>query len=98
MLCIRTTTLVNNYIFWHPSKREGSAIAIQADLSTKFVETSRRLVAAVVDKFGKLDLLVNSSAIFFPTPIAETTEKQWDQLMDLNTKAPYFMIQVLFNS
>lgn len=75
------------------SKREDTAIAIKADLSTNIAETSRRLVGAVVDKFGKLDLLVNSSAIYFATPIAETTEKQWDDLMTLNTKAPYFLIQ-----
>lgn len=76
------------------SIRENSAYAIQADLSTNVIETSRRLVAAAVEKWGRLDLLVNSAAIYFGTPIAETTEEQWDKLMNLNSKAPYFMIQV----
>ncbi|KAG0715230.1 Pteridine reductase 1 [Chionoecetes opilio] len=75
-----------------------SAFAVHADLSTSIVETSRRLVAAVVDKWGRLDLLVNSAAIYYATPIADTTEEQWDNLMNLNTKAPYFVTQVLLSS
>ncbi|KAK8377440.1 hypothetical protein O3P69_013818 [Scylla paramamosain] len=75
------------------SIRKNSAYAFHADLSTNVKETAHHLVAEVAEKWGRLDLLVNSAAIYYATPIAETTEEQWDKLLDLNAKAPYFMTQ-----
>ncbi|MPC64372.1 Pteridine reductase 1 [Portunus trituberculatus] len=77
------------------SIRKNSAYAFHADLSSNVRERAGQLLAEVVEKWGRLDFLVNSAAIYYATPIAETTEEQWDKLLDLNAKAPYFMIQVL---
>jgi pteridine reductase len=51
------------------------------------------LFAAIEASFGRLDILVNSAAAFFPTPLAETTEEQWDQLLDSNVKSQFFCAQ-----
>ncbi|MPC19366.1 Pteridine reductase 1 [Portunus trituberculatus] len=75
------------------SIRKNSAYAFHADLSRNVRERAGHLLAEVVEKWGRLDLLVNSAAIYYATPIAETTEEQWDKLLDLNAKAPYFMTQ-----
>lgn len=48
------------------------------------------LVTAVDAAFGRLDVLVNSAAIFPRTPWAEIDEAIWDQTQTLNLKAPFF--------
>jgi NAD(P)-dependent dehydrogenase (short-subunit alcohol dehydrogenase family) len=54
---------------------------------------------AVVDKavlsFGKIDVLVNSAGIYPSTPFLEITEKEWDQVLDLNLKATFFLNQAV---
>jgi pteridine reductase len=69
--------------------RPGSAVTLQADL----LETHRleRLVAAAVQAFGGLDILVNNASSFYPTPLAELTEKAWDDIVGSNLKAPLFL-------
>jgi NAD(P)-dependent dehydrogenase (short-subunit alcohol dehydrogenase family) len=42
------------------------------------------LVTATVEKFGRLDIMVNNAAIFSGTALLETTEQQWEQVMGVN--------------
>lgn len=51
------------------------------------------LVAAVIERFGRLDGLVNNASAFYPTPIGETTPAQWDDLFAANARAPFFLAQ-----
>ncbi len=51
------------------------------------------LVEAVVSAFGRLDILVNNAARFYPTPLGEATEAAWEDLMGSNLKAPFFLAQ-----
>lgn len=51
------------------------------------------LIADVVDAFGALDVLVNSAAVMDRTPFGETTPEQWDAIMALNVRAPFFLAQ-----
>lgn len=69
----------------------GRVILIQGDLGV--TSDSRTLVEKVVAHFGRLDVLVNNASSFFPTPLGETTEAQWDELMASNAKAPFFLAQ-----
>ncbi|MGH7633435.1 MAG: SDR family NAD(P)-dependent oxidoreductase, partial [Gemmatimonadaceae bacterium] len=48
------------------------------------------LVDAVAAHFGALDVLVNSAAIMWRTPLAEITVEQWDAMFALNLRAPFF--------
>ena len=69
----------------------GTAVAIQADISE--VENARRLVRNTVERFGRLDILVNNAAIALNKPLIETTEREFDQSFALNAKGPYFAMQ-----
>jgi NAD(P)-dependent dehydrogenase (short-subunit alcohol dehydrogenase family) len=69
----------------------GEAFCIAADLTRHAdIET---LFSAIEKRFGRLDILVNSAAQFSPTPLAEATEEQWDQILDSNLKAQFFCAQ-----
>lgn len=68
------------------------ALAVQADLSAP-VEAARQVFRQVVEEFGPVDILINNAAIFEPGSLAETDEQSWDRHLDINLKAPFFMIQ-----
>jgi len=71
--------------------RPGSVALVQADL----LETARlpRLIDETVSRFGRLDALVNNASSFFPTPLGEITEDEWEDLVGSNLKAPLFLSQ-----
>ncbi len=73
--------------------RYNSAFMLKADLS-KLAEI-KQLVKAVLEISPKLDVLVNNASSFYPTPIGETTEAQWQDLMSSNLFAPFFLSQEL---
>jgi pteridine reductase len=56
-------------------------------------DAPQRLVAAALQEFGRLDVLINNASNFYPTPIGQITLPQWDDLMGSNLKAPLFLSQ-----
>jgi 3-oxoacyl-[acyl-carrier protein] reductase len=69
----------------------GKALAVQADMSQ--VMEARRLVIDTVKQFNRLDVLVNNAGKFMPKPLDETTEADFDGIIALNAKGPYFAMQ-----
>jgi len=53
----------------------------------------QELVDAVVERFGKLDILVNSAAVMERTPLGEVTVEMWDRMFAINLRAPFFLSQ-----
>jgi 3-oxoacyl-[acyl-carrier protein] reductase len=71
---------------------EDRAIAVQADVSK--VAEIKLLVEETVQKWGKIDILVNSAGIMPMMDLANTTEETYDRAMAVNVKGPYFLTQV----
>jgi NAD(P)-dependent dehydrogenase (short-subunit alcohol dehydrogenase family) len=69
----------------------GRAHAVRADL--RDARAARPLVAGAVRALGGLDVLVNSAALFYRTPLATATRAQWNELIDLNLRAAFFCTQ-----
>jgi len=67
------------------------AAAVQADVA-KRVEVNA-LFGAIERDFGRLDILVNNAANFFPAKFEEITEEQWDGIMDANLKSQFLCSQ-----
>ncbi|HKT74297.1 MAG TPA: pteridine reductase [Steroidobacteraceae bacterium] len=51
------------------------------------------LPARAVEAFGRLDILVNNASTFYPTPIGDITEHDWNDLLGTNLRAPLFLSQ-----
>jgi 3-oxoacyl-[acyl-carrier protein] reductase len=70
----------------------GNALAIQADMTQ--LADIRRLFKQTLEHFGRLDVLVNNAggAITF-SPIADTSEMDFDRTFALNAKGPFFAMQ-----
>jgi len=67
------------------------ATAIAADLRDG--RAAGRLVADAARQLRGLDVLVNSAALFYKTPLGATTQARWDQLLALNLRAAFFATQ-----
>jgi len=70
---------------------DGDALAIAADLT--LAEDIERAVAATVDHFGRLDTLVNAAGIIGMGDVANTRLEDWDTMMNINARSPFYMIQ-----
>jgi NAD(P)-dependent dehydrogenase (short-subunit alcohol dehydrogenase family) len=64
-------------------------LAIVADLRT--VDDCRRAVADAAGWAGRLDAVVNAAGVWTEGPSAETTEDEWDRVVDINLKGLYFV-------
>ena len=71
--------------------REDSVALIQADLLEVAILPS--LVSQTVSIFGGLDVLVNNASSFYPTPIGNIKQDDWETLMGSNLRAPLFISQ-----
>ncbi|QKC98860.1 SDR family NAD(P)-dependent oxidoreductase [Mesorhizobium sp. NZP2298] len=62
---------------------------VKADLANS--EQIRSAVETVVERLGGLDILVNNAGIMFEKTVDDMTEADWDQMMDINLKAPFLL-------
>lgn len=71
--------------------RGGMASPFEADLTS--ADAPDRLVASVIERYGALDVLVNSAAVMVRTPFGEADAAAWDSMFALNLRAPFFLSQ-----
>lgn len=65
----------------------GTGLICQADVRS---ETSlKKAFDEVVQKWGKLNILVNAPGVNSVTPVMEITEEEWDRILDINLKGVF---------
>ena len=69
--------------------RGGRATFVQADVG--LAEDCDRIVAATLEAFGRIDILINNAGITRGRPLPELEEDLWDRVMDTNLKSAYLM-------
>lgn len=74
------------------NKRAHSAITIAADL--KQITNLPTLIEKAVNVWRRLDVLVNNASCFIQSPIGTITEALWDEIVNTNLKAPFFLSQL----
>lgn len=68
-----------------------NAVFVEADLG-KMADV-RKVMAACEANFGRIDALVNAAALTDRGTIWDTSEQRYDELFDVNVKAPFFLMQ-----
>jgi len=67
-------------------------IGVQADVSK--VADLQNLINAAVQKFGRVDIMVNNAGIETRTSVLNTTEQQYEQVLAINLKSAFFGTQL----
>lgn len=73
------------------SKAGRKFLAVQADLSK--MDSIQKVIDAAKKEFGHIDILVNNAGIIRRAPSVEFTEKDWDDVINVNLKAVFFLSQ-----
>jgi pteridine reductase len=73
------------------ARRADSCALVQGDLL--HTDHLPKLVEAALERFGRLDVLINNASSFHPTPVGEIREGDWLDLVGTNLKAPLFLSQ-----
>lgn len=76
------------------ARRADSAIVLTGDC--REVSVCQDVVAQAQAQWGRLDALINNASAFYPTTYMVATPDQWDDLMAINLKAPYFLAQAAY--
>jgi NAD(P)-dependent dehydrogenase (short-subunit alcohol dehydrogenase family) len=69
----------------------GRAAACCADVTS--ADAPERIVAAAVDRFGGVDILVNGAGVIATGTIETTTDETWDAMMSINVRAPFRLMR-----
>jgi pteridine reductase len=69
----------------------GRADVFQADLTN--AEAARQLAPQAAAALGRLDVLVNSAAVMYHIGFESTSIAQYDEILDLNLRSPFFVAQ-----
>lgn len=69
-------------------KKIGSdAIAVKCDVSKK--SDVDAMIKKAIQKFQKIDILINNAGVVLMKPFVEMTEKDWDFVLDINLKGVF---------
>lgn len=71
--------------------RAGSAVRMKADLLAPIAP--KALVGTTLDRWQRLDLLVNNASAFYPTPVGRIESSHWEELVGSNLRVPLFLSQ-----
>lgn len=64
---------------------------VQADLRQR--SSARRILEATLEAFGRLDILLNNAGTIRRAPVLEFTEQDWDDVIEINQSAAFFLSQ-----
>ena len=67
------------------------AVIVVGDIGK--AETGKKLVAAAIEAFGRVDALINNAGIFEPRPFLEVDEAHLDKFLSIGLKGTYFATQ-----
>jgi NAD(P)-dependent dehydrogenase (short-subunit alcohol dehydrogenase family) len=68
------------------------AIGIQCDASSK--ADLQKTLELVLERFGRVDILINAAGINSATPFFEISEEEWQRIMDVDLKSVFLACQV----
>lgn len=103
---VRTLHAEGYNIALHYRSSGEAADTLAAELNTRRENSVRTLAADLEDTqglppmveqahgfWGRLDVLINNASSFYPTPVGEINEADWENLLGSNLKGPLFLSQ-----
>ena len=99
-LARQQTNIVIDYVT-HPEATEELEQQVHAlgdrvigvDVDVSKVAELQKLITAAVEKFGRVDIMVNNAGVETRTSILDTTEEQYEKVLAINLKSAFFGTQ-----
>jgi 3-oxoacyl-[acyl-carrier protein] reductase len=66
----------------------GEGVAVQADVARR--QEAEAIITECIERFGRLDILVNNAAIVRDSLLLRMKEEDWDAVLDVNLKGAFF--------
>ena len=70
-------------------RSKGDILFVQGDVSND--EDARRMVQETVQRFGRIDILFNNAGVYLEKAAEETSEEEWDRVIDINLKGTFLV-------
>lgn len=74
----------------------GEGFFVKLDISSNL--QSKKMVMETLEKYGKIDVLINNGGIVQDALVSKMTEEQWDRVIDINLKGAFNCIQAVVDS
>jgi NAD(P)-dependent dehydrogenase (short-subunit alcohol dehydrogenase family) len=71
----------------------GECLAIQTEIRS--ASDVKNLVQQTIERFGRVDVLVNNASVWLKAPFLEISEAEWDLSLDVNLKGPFLASQAV---
>ena len=78
-------------------ERGGEALALYTDVSNE--ESTKEMARKTIERFGKIDILINNAAIFASLgkkPFYEISSEEWDQVLEINLKGTFLCCKAVY--
>lgn len=69
--------------------REAGAKAMPYAVDVRNWEQVQGMVAATLERFGKVDIMVNNAGVISVRPVVALDEEEWDRVLDINLKGTF---------
>jgi 2-dehydro-3-deoxy-D-gluconate 5-dehydrogenase len=76
-------------------KSGGKFFGVNMDLSKGTQKESADLISQILQKCGRIDALVNNAGIIRRAPAVDFSEKDWNEVLQINLSAPFFLCQAV---
>ncbi len=74
-------------------KKNGEGLFVKLDVSNR--EQSKQMVKSTLEKYGKIDILINNAGIVQDAFLSKMTEEQWDKVINVNLKGVFNCTQAV---
>ena len=75
---------------------KGDAFFTKLDISNR--DQIKQVAQEVLNRYGKIDVLINNAGIIQDALVTKMTEEQWDKVIGIDLEGPFHMIQAVANS
>lgn len=72
----------------------GSAMALNLDVTSP--ASAAALLDQVLDRYGRIDVLINNAGIDVTESVEDLTHDQWQQVINVNLNGPFYMAKAVF--
>ena len=92
--CNSSLESANKLVAEMNDKRKDSAMLLQLNL--RDFSNYEKALSSLEGKWKNIDILINNASTFYPTLISSAALEDWDDLHDVNLKAPFFLSKFFY--